>query len=117
MKFIIDAHLPKVVCTYSIELGHEPIHTSDLMLGNKTADQDITKTADEENAVVISKDSDFYHSFLLFRKPPKLILVKVGNMKLAEVKALFHREAGQLLDLLGNHDLIELHKDQIIAID
>ncbi|MCB0594692.1 MAG: DUF5615 family PIN-like protein [Lewinellaceae bacterium] len=117
MKFIIDAHLPKAIGSYFIELGHETVHTSDLVLGNKTDDQDITKIANEENAVVISKDNDFYHSFLLFRKPPKLILVKVGNMKLADVKALFQREAEKLLDLLGNYDLIELHKDKIIAID
>lgn len=117
MKFIIDAHLPRAICANFIEWGHEAIHTSDLILGNKTDDQDITKFADEENAVIISKDSDFYHSFLLFRKPSKLILVKVGNMKLADVKTLFAREAEKLVDLLGNHDLIELHKDKIIAID
>lgn len=78
MKFIVDAHLPKSICSYFISEGHEAIHTSELPQGNNTEDHEILVIAVRDQATVVSKDSDFYHSFLLYRKPPKLVVVKVG---------------------------------------
>lgn len=66
---------------------------------------------------MISKDTDFFHSFLLNRKPPKLIIVKVGNLKLRGMKQLFESQAESLALLLENHDLIELHLDKAIVLE
>jgi len=117
MKFIIDAHLPKSICTYFMEEGHEAVHTSDLPLGNDTQDNEILVIAVRDQATVISKDSDFYHSFLLHRKPPKLVVAKVGNMKLKEVRKLFKGQVINIIEALSGHDLIELYPDKIIGID
>ncbi len=117
MKFIIDAHLPKSIGVFFRDLGHDTIHTSDLVLGNSTNDNEILAVAISEGAIVITKDADFYHSFLLFRKPTKLVLVKVGNLRLKELRKLFETQAASLADLLENYDLLELHVDKIIAID
>jgi len=67
--------------------------------------------------VVISKDTDFFHSFLLNRKPPKLIIGKVGNLKLRGMKQLFESQAESLALLLENQDLIELHLDKAIVLE
>jgi len=67
--------------------------------------------------VVISKDTDFFHSFLLNRKPPKLIIVKEGNLKLRGMKQLFELQAESLALLLENQDLIELHLDKAIVLE
>lgn len=115
MKFIVDAHLPKRLTKIFGDLGFEAVHTSDLPKGNATDDKDIILVA-AANGVVVSKDEDFYQSFLLHGKPPKLIHVKVGNMRLHEIVTLFAKVAPQLVDLLGQHDLLELHRDKIIAI-
>ncbi len=115
MRFIIDAHLPKSLTRIFKELGHIAIHTTDLPQENKTSDADITLEAGEDG-IVISKDDDFYQSFLLYRNPPKLIFVKVGNMRLRELKALFTKVAPTLIELLAQHDLLELHKENIIVI-
>lgn len=115
MRFIIDAHLPKSIAIIFAKLGHEVIHTRDLPMGNATSDQDIISLANKDG-VIISKDDDFYQSFLLHRKPSKLILVKVGNMKLKAIRSLFSNIAPRLIDLLGQHDLLEVHSDKIIAI-
>jgi len=66
---------------------------------------------------VISKDSDFLHSFLLYRKPPKLVIVKVGNLKLRELRHLFDSEAENLALVLADHDLVELYSDKVVAVD
>ncbi len=115
MRFIIDAHLPKSLCQIFIDLGHEAIHTSSLPEGNATNDQDIILTA-AEDGIVVSRDGDFYESFLLHGRPPKLIHVKVGNMRLKALIALFKQVAPQLIDLLGNYDLLELYEDKVIVI-
>lgn len=115
MRFIIDAHLPKSICQVFADLGHEALHTSDLPDGNATDDQDILLTCGNDG-IVVSKDGDFYESFLLYRRPPKLVLVKVGNMRLRALKELVKKVAPQLVDLLGQHDMLELHRDKVIAI-
>jgi predicted nuclease of predicted toxin-antitoxin system len=117
MKFIVDAHLPKSICQYFIDEGCQAIHTSDLPEGNHTSDADILVISIKEQAIVVSKDSNFYHTFLLHRKPPKLVVVKVGNMKLSALRQLFREQAPQLIGLLVNHDLVELYADKIIGID
>jgi len=56
---------------------------------NLTTDYVITLKADEENRIVISKDSDFLDSFILYGKPVKLLLVKTGNLTNMELLRLF----------------------------
>ena len=115
MRFIIDAHLPKSIAEIFADLGHEAIHTSDLPEGNASKDREIILVA-AQDGIIVSKDEDFYQSFLVYGKPPQLIHVKVGNMRLRELKALFSKVAPELIDLLGQHDLLELHQDKIIVI-
>lgn len=92
MRFIIDAHLPRQLVQVFTDLGHEAIHTSALPGGNATPDRDIAIVA-AKDGVVVSKDGDFYHSFLLYRQPQKMIHVKVGNMRLRAVAELFRQKA------------------------
>jgi len=115
MNFLIDAHLPRKVAKLFGGLGHKAIHTKDLPKGNASSDQEILGQIGPD-WIVISKDDDFYHSFLVKREPSKLILVKVGNMRLKEVILFFEKNATTIVDLLGQHDLIELHRDKIIVI-
>lgn len=115
MRFIVDAHLPKSIAEIFADLGHDAVHTSELPTGNATDDRDIILIA-ADDAIIVSKDEDFYQSFLIHGKPPQLIFVKVGNMRLKEIKQLFIKVAPKLIDLLGQHDLLELHRDKIIVI-
>ncbi len=117
MIFIIDAHLPRSLCKYFRALGHTAFHTTDFPLGNATSDGWLAEEAAKRDAVVVSKDSDFFHSFLLQRKPPKLIMVKVGNLRLHNLRQLFETQAENLALLLESHDLIELHLDKATALD
>jgi len=116
MRFYIDAHLPSSLKDVFAKLGHEAIHTTDLIEGNETQDQEIISLAGNDG-VVISKDEDFYQSYLLYGKPPKFVYVKVGNMRLKALKELFKRVAPKLAEHLQQYDLLELHADKIIVID
>src|SRR5207249_5724653 len=91
MKFIVDAHLPAGLCSLLLVNGHEAVHTRELPAGNATKDEIINDLSLNEQRVVISKDTDFYHSHLLHGKPYKLLLVRSGNIGVGELKELFRK--------------------------
>ena len=115
MYFIVDAHLPKLIVSLIEDAGHDAIHTSHLIQGNATSDTDIITWAMRHEGIVITKDADFYNSYVLHKQPSKLVMVKVGNMRLAELRALFENHIDDILRHLITHDLVEIYKDAIIV--
>lgn len=81
MKFLIDAQLPSAIADYFP--GHDVIHTSSLIDGNNTKDHVINNFSIAEERILITKDSDFYYSYL---SPYKLLLVSLGNMRISHLK-------------------------------
>jgi len=41
MRFLVDTQLPKKICSWLNDIGHEAKHTLDLFLKNKTPDHQI----------------------------------------------------------------------------
>ncbi len=110
MKFLVDAHLPPALCILLRAAGHEAVHTNSLPVGNRTTDQDINALSQSDNLVVVSKDTDFYYSHLLQGRPPKLLLVKTGNMRSRDMKILFERHLAVIVASLSEHTLVELDR-------
>ena len=113
MKFLIDAQLPSALKAIFKEKGVEVIHTRDLPKKNLTSDFDITKLSIEQQWIIVTKDSDFYHSFLIKKEPYKLIFVRVGNMGLEELKQFFRKNIHFIIELIEKGNLVELKKDEI----
>ena len=65
MKFLIDAQLPRRLAVQLTQAGFQVKHTLDLTTGNRTSDQALIVLSITEQAVLITKDSDFVESFLL----------------------------------------------------
>lgn len=86
MKFLVDAHLPPGLCGLLRAAGHDAIHTSALPAANRTPDEAINQLSERGQRVVITKDTDFYHSHVLFGRPPKLLLIRTGNIGTRELK-------------------------------
>lgn len=78
MRFIVDAQLPRRLVTRFCELGHEAVHTLDMPAGNRTADLAICLRADSDEAVVVTKDVDFFISRTLFGRPRRLLVIATG---------------------------------------
>jgi predicted nuclease of predicted toxin-antitoxin system len=57
---------------------------------------------------VISKDADFVNSFLLVRRPNKLLSVSTGNITNAELEALFVRYIDRIIAAFETNDYLEL---------
>ncbi len=116
MKFLIDAQLPKALAIFLNNQGYHSIHTLDLPSKNKTSDSEIIELSLKENLIVISKDSDFYNSFLQKGEPYKLIYLKVGNMSTTEISSLFANNLSVIVNQITANFVIEISKKNIITI-
>lgn len=89
MKFAVDAQLPRRLALWLAGRGQDAIHTLDLPGGNATSDSELTRFADADGRVVVTKDADFVNSFLLRGSPRKLLLISAGNLGNDALLALF----------------------------
>jgi predicted nuclease of predicted toxin-antitoxin system len=83
MKFIVDANLPYYFSLWNNRENY--IHVYDINL--KMNDDEIWNYAKENNLTIITKDKDFSNRILFNTPPPKVIHLKIGNLKL---KSLFN---------------------------
>ena len=113
MKFIIDAQLPKSLSDFLKHKGLDSIHTLELHDKNRTKDYQIITLAIEEDRIVISKDNDFLDSFLINSKPPKLIMVKTGNIQNKVLIKIFNDNLDTIIKMISKSNLVEISKNDI----
>ncbi|WP_394355069.1 DUF5615 family PIN-like protein [Aquiflexum lacus] len=111
MIFLLDANIPPSLAE-DIQ-GQEVIHVKTFPNGTSTRDGVINEYFALNNCVLITKDSDFYDSFMLKKIPPKLILVKLGNKRLRELRSYFRKNWNQIEKLITEYLLIVLTPDSI----
>ncbi len=114
MKFIVDAHLPRRLARLLQQAGYDAIHTLDLSLGNRTPDTFINELSAEEQRVVVTKDADFVDSFWLRQEPWKLLLVSTGNIRNAELCAIFQANLEKLVEGFDIFDFIEINRTDVV---
>lgn len=115
MKFLVDAQLPRRLTHHVREAGHDVVHTLDLPRGNRTTDDEINDIAAREGRVVVTKEADFVNSFLVARRPPKLLLVSTGNITNSNLEALVVTSLPLLVTALQDHDYVELSRGALIV--
>lgn len=115
MKFIVDAQLPKRLCNWIQEEGHDVVHTLDLPEQNLTEDGVIIRLSMEQKRVVISKDSDFYESYIIKGEPHKLLMITTGNIVNRKLLELFQKNFPKICQLLENNTVVELSNNSLIV--
>jgi predicted nuclease of predicted toxin-antitoxin system len=116
MKFVVDAHLPPGLCALLQAAGHDAIHTSRLKEKNRTPDEILNALSMRQQRVVVTKDLDFYHSHLLRGTPWKLLLVRTGNIRTRDLKALFQTHLSAIVAALEHSSLVELHRQKVRVV-
>jgi predicted nuclease of predicted toxin-antitoxin system len=113
VKFIVDAQMPRRLCTVLHAAGYDAVHTIELPQQNRTTDQVINEISVAEGRVVITKDTDFYYSHLLYRRPFKLLLIRTGNIGTRDLCALVERQLPTIVAALEQHTLVELDRSTV----
>lgn len=113
MKFIVDAQLPKTLSDLLNHNGLDSIHTLELPERNATDDKTIVRIASNEGRIIITKDSDFLESYLLYGVPDKLIVIKTGNISNRELLKLFQENLQVICKLIKRSNYIEITRFEI----
>lgn len=114
MKFLVDAQLPRRLCYWLLERGHDAVHTLDLELGNRTPDLEIIRIADRDGRIVVTKDDDFVQSFLLRNTPERLLFITSGNISNAELERLIAEALPSIVVAFETASYIEICKKSLI---
>ncbi len=113
MKFLVDAQLPKRLCVWLREAGHEVMHTLDLPLGNRTPDTAILDLAEREHRIVVTKDDGFVQSHLISGHPEKLLLIATGNIGNGELEALLRTNLAAIVQALDDGKFVEIDRNTL----
>ncbi len=112
MKFLLDAQLPPSLKQLFVAREYDCIHTLDLELGNDTPDKIINKISVTEQRILITKDSDFFDSFLVRNEPYKLILVKLGNTSKNDLIKFFDHRFMEIIEKIKVQTMILLSREE-----
>ena len=117
MKFLVDAQLPRRLCAWLREAGHDAIHTLDLPLGNRTPDSTLLEVALREQRVVVTKDDDFVQSHMISGDPERVLLVTTGNIGNAELERLLRANVVPIITALESGNLVEIGRNALTIHD
>ncbi|TDG37786.1 hypothetical protein EZJ43_01450 [Pedobacter changchengzhani] len=110
-KFLIDVNLPRF---FSLWDSADFIHQFDL--GDEWNDSEIWNYAKAHNLTIITKDSDFSSRILLHNPPPKVIHIKLGNLKMNQFFEVIHRLWPEIIEINNEYKLINVFKDRIEGV-
>jgi predicted nuclease of predicted toxin-antitoxin system len=88
-------------CSHATELGPQP---TDLQLWSH---------ARERNWTILTRDTDFFNRIMLEGPPPKVIWVRLGNIRRKDLESMLLRLWPGIIELLEDADLIEVHPDSL----
>jgi predicted nuclease of predicted toxin-antitoxin system len=117
VKFILDAQIPVALKEVISTLGDDCIDLSVFPSRDKTPDKIIREFADAEGRVLITKDFDFYHSFMALNSPKKLLLITTGNIKNKELFELFKARYPAIKIAFKGSSLVELSRDEVYGVE
>ena len=112
MKFICDVHMPIRLSKFLATQGAESIHVNQVLNGSSTPDTVISQYADQNDYIVITKDTDFRNAYLLKKTPRKLIRVCLGNISNDRLIELFRNQLALIKRLaLEDSFYLEINPD------
>ena len=110
-KYIIDANLP-----YYFSLWHKDNYQHVIDIDPNMTDSEIWKYARENNLTIVTKDADFSDRILLNNPPPRVIHIKLGNMKMKEFHNTIDGIWDDVLVMSATYKLVRVHTDRVEGI-
>jgi len=109
MKLLLDANLSwRLAVPLSAQFG-ECIHVNQTKLPKPAKDTEIWDYAAVNGYIIITKDSDFLNLFETRGYPPKVILLRVGNIDRKEAEMIIMQAKASIEDLeVNNYGLLEI---------
>ncbi len=114
MTFLIDAQITFKLAKYLQSKGIDAVHVMQLPMKDKTPDHEITRIADTQNRIVITKDKDFVNSFYIKRKPKQLLYISCGNHTNKELFTLIETNINKIAEAFKSNSFLELSSTHLV---
>ena len=111
-KYLIDVNLPS---RFSLWAGEEYEHV--IHINDELKDSEIWEYAKVNNLTIITKDTDFSDMVMLNSPPPRVIHIKIGNMKMREFYKLITSIWSDVCTMSEEFKLIRVYSNKIEGID
>jgi len=110
MKLLLDANLSWRLCAPLAERFGECVHVNSQKLTRPAKDSEIWRYAKGNGYVVVTQDADFLHLLETKGFPPKVILIKTGNLSRKQLERIFAQADSAItaLDASNNTGLLEI---------
>ena len=115
IKFIVDAQLPYRLAILLREKGFDVKHTDDLPNKELTIDSEIRTLEKIENRSVITKDNDFFESYIINKSPSGLLLISTANIVNKVLFNLFNKHFDLITKYFETCNFVELTNDELFA--
>ena len=103
-RFLIDANLPYRLPVWK---GSHYVHVFDL--NDEWTDGEIWRYTRENDLVIVRKDADFSDRIMLAEPPPRVMHLRIGNMKMKAFQGLVQRVWPKVCELAASHKLVIVH--------
>ncbi len=112
IEFLVDVNLP-----YKFKLWHNERFQHVREINDEWSDSQIWQYAKKRSLTIVTKDVDFSNRIITAEPPPKVIHLRIGNMKLAEFRYFMLTNWEEMERMSANHKLVDVYIDRIIGID
>ncbi len=111
-KYLIDVNLPSRFSLWSGVEFEQVININD-----KMKDSEIWEYAKTNGLTIISKDADFSEMMMINNPPPRVIHIKIGNMKINELYQFLNNIWTDVSKMSDNYKLVRVFLNKLEGID
>ncbi len=111
-KYLVDTNLP-----YYFSLWRTSDYLFQRDFDPSAPDTDVWKYAKSHKLTIITKDRDYSDRMLLSSPPPRIIHLKIGNLKMREFHQFISSQWEKVLTLSNSYKLVYVFSDRIECIE
>ncbi len=112
MRFLIDENLPHQL---GQTLRIDSLHAT--RVSQQPTDTELWIYAKNNEITLFTKDTDFFDRLLLSGPPPKVIWVRLGNLRKQKLIETLAQRWSDIERLIALHDLVQVHPSHIETMD
>ena len=109
--FLFDENLPQVP---SLRSNWPITHATDL--GMRPTDSELWLHARDNDLAIVTKDADFSQRIVLSEPPPRVVHVRIGNMRRRDFDARLQSVWPRIESLVPVNKLVAAYIDRIEAV-
>jgi predicted nuclease of predicted toxin-antitoxin system len=109
--FLLDNNLPaRIQFTPTLPVTHAR------SLGPRPTDTELWDHARQHDLAIVTKDADFSHRIMAQSPPPRVVHLRIGNVRRREFHELLARLWPRIEYLVQRHKLVNVFRDRIEAV-